>query len=93
VRRYVDWARACGLDRDGDGGELTDELLAAVIAGVRSKRPDGKTLAWETVAPWSPVRPVSSHALIRGQAVDQSSHPVLGVPAFVSEHPVDAMSS
>lgn len=39
VRRYVDRARACGLDRDGGDGQLTDELLAAVIAEVRPSRP------------------------------------------------------
>ena len=26
VRRYVDRARACGLDRDGGEGQLSDEL-------------------------------------------------------------------
>ena len=50
VRRYVDRARACGLDRDGDAGQLSDELLAAVIAGVRPSRPNGKSRAWETIA-------------------------------------------
>jgi transposase len=50
VRRYVDRARACGLDRDGDVCQLTDELLAAVIAGVRPSRPTGKSQAWETIA-------------------------------------------
>ena len=50
VRRYVDRARACGLDRDGGDGQLTDELLAAVIAEVRPSRPTGKSLAWETIA-------------------------------------------
>jgi transposase len=50
VRRYVDRARSCGLDRDGDAGQLTDELLAAVIAGVRPSRPNGKSQAWETIA-------------------------------------------
>jgi transposase len=50
VRRYVDRARACGLDRDGDACQLTDELLAAVIAGVRPSRPNGKSEAWETIA-------------------------------------------
>jgi transposase len=49
VRRYVDRARACGLDRDGDGCQLTDELLGAVIAGVRPSRPNGKSQAWETI--------------------------------------------
>jgi transposase len=49
VRRYVDRARACGLDRDGDAGQLTEELLGAVIGGVRPSRPNGKSLAWETI--------------------------------------------
>jgi transposase len=50
VRRYVEMARSCGVDRDGGVCQLTDELLAAVIAGVRRKRPNGKSEAWETVA-------------------------------------------
>jgi transposase len=50
VRRYVDRARACGLDRDGGAAQLTDELVAAVIAGVRPCRPTGKSPAWETIA-------------------------------------------
>lgn len=49
VRRYVDRARECGLDRDGGPGQLTDELIGAVIAGVRPSRPTGKSPAWETV--------------------------------------------
>jgi len=49
VRRYVDRARACGLDRDGDACQLSDELLAAVIGGVRPSRPNGKSQAWETI--------------------------------------------
>jgi transposase len=49
VRRYVDRARACGVDRDGDACQLTDELLAAVIAGARPSRPNGKSQAWETI--------------------------------------------
>jgi transposase len=50
VRRYVDRARACGLDRDGDTCQLTEELLAAVIAGARPSRPNGKGQVWETIA-------------------------------------------
>ena len=30
--------------------QLTDELVAAVIAGVRPSRPNGKSQAWETIA-------------------------------------------
>ncbi len=50
VRRYVEMAQSCGMDRDGGVCQLTDELLAAVITGVRRKRPNGKSAAWETVA-------------------------------------------
>ena len=50
VRRYVEMAQSCGVDRDGGACQLTDELLATVIAGVRRKRPNGKSAAWETVA-------------------------------------------
>ncbi len=50
VRRYVDRARACGLDRAGGDCQLTDELIAAVIAAVRPSRPTGKSQPWETVA-------------------------------------------
>jgi hypothetical protein len=38
VRRYADTARSSGLDRDGGVGQLTDELLAMVIVGVRPQR-------------------------------------------------------
>ena len=50
VRRYAEMAQSCGLDRDGGDCQLTDELLAAVIAGVRRKRPNGRSEAWETIA-------------------------------------------
>lgn len=50
VRRYVEMAQSCGLDRDGGADQLGDELLAAVIAGVRRVQPNGKSDAWETVA-------------------------------------------
>ncbi|WP_394378644.1 hypothetical protein [Saccharopolyspora spinosa] len=32
VRRYVERAQSCGVDREGGAGQLTDELLTAVIA-------------------------------------------------------------
>jgi transposase len=50
VRRYVEMAQSHGLDRDGGASQLTDELIAAVVGGVRSKRPNGKSQAWETIA-------------------------------------------
>ena len=79
VRRYVDRARACGLDRDGGACQLTDELLAAVIAGVRPSRPNGKSQAWETIA--------AQHEQIKawleaGLDVDQGAH-AAGAPGVV----------
>lgn len=50
VRRYVEVAQSCGLGRDGEADQLTEELLTRVIAGVRRKRPNGKSEAWETIA-------------------------------------------
>ncbi|WP_210414811.1 IS21 family transposase [Microlunatus elymi] len=50
VRRYVEMAQSHGLDRDGDASQLTSELITAVVGGVRSKRPNGKGEAWETIA-------------------------------------------
>ncbi|MGW4771927.1 IS21 family transposase [Nocardia sp. NPDC004278] len=50
VRRYVERAQSCGVDRAGGAEQLTDQLLATVIAGVRRKRPNGKSEAWETIA-------------------------------------------
>jgi hypothetical protein len=50
VHRYVDRARSCGLDRDGDAAQLTDELVTAVITGMRSTHPNGKSEAWEIIA-------------------------------------------
>jgi hypothetical protein len=52
----MDRARRRGLDRDGDAGELTDELLAAVIAEARASRPNGKSEAWEEAVA-CPARP------------------------------------
>jgi transposase len=50
VRRYVETACACGIDRDGDVAQLTDELLAAVVGGARPQRPHGRGASWEAVA-------------------------------------------
>ncbi|WP_245547573.1 hypothetical protein [Nocardia brevicatena] len=49
VRRYVERAQSCGVDRDSGVEQLTDGLLTAVITGVRRKRPNGKSEAWETL--------------------------------------------
>ncbi|MFI6778856.1 IS21 family transposase [Nocardia sp. NPDC050412] len=50
VRRYVERAQSCGVDRDDGAEQLTDELLMTVIAGVRRSRPNGKSDVWETLA-------------------------------------------
>lgn len=50
VRRYVDTARACGLDRDGGAVQLTDELLGAVVCGARPQRPTGHGASWQALA-------------------------------------------
>ena len=47
VRRYIEAAQAVGLVCDGGEGQLTDELLGAVIKAVRLERPAGHGAAWE----------------------------------------------
>ena len=49
ARRYVEAALAAGLVRDGGEGQLSDELVGAVIAAVRSARASGHGAAWETL--------------------------------------------
>jgi transposase len=50
VRRYVQAARDAGLLREGGAGQLTDELLGAVVGMVRPDRPHGVGLARESLA-------------------------------------------
>lgn len=50
VRRYVEAGEAAGLCREGGTGQLSDELLGAVVAAVRPARPRGTGVAWDTVA-------------------------------------------
>lgn len=49
ARRYVEAAQAAGLVRGGGEGQLTDELIGAVIAAVRPARASGYGVAWETL--------------------------------------------
>ena len=49
--RYIRAAQAAGLVRDGDGSQLTDELLGQVVAAVRPARPAGHGASWEALAP------------------------------------------
>ncbi len=46
VRRYVEAAQSCGLDRAEGGGLLTDELIGSVVGLVRPDRPRGMGTAW-----------------------------------------------
>ena len=50
VRRYVEAAQACGLDRAGGEAQLWDELLSAVAERVRPHRADGHGQSWALVA-------------------------------------------
>lgn len=47
ARDYTNAAELAGLDRGGDLDQLTDELIGAVIEGVRPGRPDGHGATWE----------------------------------------------
>jgi hypothetical protein len=49
VRRYVEAAVACGLERDGGEGQLSDELIGQVCERVRPHRADGHGEAWATL--------------------------------------------
>jgi transposase len=49
ARRYVDAAVAAGVVRDGGEGQLTDELIGAVIGAVRPERSTGYGQAWEAL--------------------------------------------
>lgn len=46
VRRYVEAAEELGLDRDGDGGQLSDVFIGRVVEIVRPHRIDGHGETW-----------------------------------------------
>ena len=50
VRRYVEAAVAVGVTRDGGQGQLSDEMLGAVIVAARPVRPDGHGEGWAALA-------------------------------------------
>lgn len=50
ARRYVEAAQEAGLDRQGDAGQLTDELIGQVVDKVRPVRPGGHGQAWEVLS-------------------------------------------
>jgi transposase len=47
ARRYVQAAEAAGVARNGDVGQLSDEVIGAVVAAVRPDRPAGHGSAWQ----------------------------------------------
>jgi len=49
VRRYLDSAKALGLDRSGGDDQLTDELIGQLVERVRPHRPDGHGDAWRVL--------------------------------------------
>jgi transposase len=51
VRRYVDAAVELGVRRDGGLGQLSDELIGAVINAVRPERAQGHGAAWDRLGP------------------------------------------
>lgn len=50
VRRYVQAAQAAGVSRESGDGQLTEEVLGAVVAVVRPDRPRGNGASWEAIA-------------------------------------------
>lgn len=52
ARRYVEAAAAAGLVRGGGEGQLSDELIGAVVLAVRPARATGHGLSWEQLGPW-----------------------------------------
>jgi transposase len=50
VRRYVQAAQAAGVAREGGDGQLSEEVLGAVVAVVRPDRPRGTGASWEAIA-------------------------------------------
>ncbi|MGC4936111.1 IS21 family transposase [Gordonia sp. DT30] len=53
VRRYVAAAQAAGLTREAGAEAVTDELIGAVIEGVRPLRPNGHGQSWQQLEPWA----------------------------------------
>ena len=52
ARRYVEAARAAGLDRSAGLAAVDDELIGAVVCAVRPVRPNGHGAAWEALLGW-----------------------------------------
>jgi len=52
ARRYVEAGEAAGLLREGGEGQLTDELIGAVVLAVRPARTTGHGSSWEELVLW-----------------------------------------
>ncbi len=52
ARRYVEAGEAAGLLRDGGQGQLTDELIGAVVLAVRPARTTGHGVPWQELVGW-----------------------------------------
>ena len=78
IRRYVAAAEQLGMVRDGNGGQLSDVLIGAVVEAVRPHRCDGHGEAWrllvahhEQIAGWvkQDLTGVKMHELLEGSGV------------------------
>src|SRR5215218_8498642 len=47
ARRYVRAAQQAGTVREGGVGQVTDEVIGAVVSAVRPVRPAGRGSAWQ----------------------------------------------
>lgn len=47
ARRYIEAAKKCGLDREGDEEQLTDELIGMVVEKVRPRGPGIRGKTWK----------------------------------------------
>ena len=63
VKRYVAAGVDCGLVRDGDDFQLTDELIGQMCERVRSHRPDGHGAGWKILR--------AHHDQLKGWLVDE----------------------
>ena len=63
VKRYVAAGVDCGLVRDGDDFQLTDELIGQMCERVRPHRPDGHGAGWEILR--------AHHDQLKGWLVDE----------------------
>ncbi len=53
ARRYVEAGQAAGLVRDGGEGQLSDELIGAVVLAVRPVRGSGHGASWGELVVWT----------------------------------------